>query len=539
MRRVVLLCAAVVLSCLAVRVDHAGELREGGRRELWLYYPTNLSVDKNIDQLDEIWTRAAKAGYTHVLLADSKFNRLGDLPKHYFESAERAKQVARRLNLTIVPAVFPVGYSNDLLFNDPNLAEGLPVKDSLFVVQGGEARLVPDPAVRFDKLAFKDNNVSLDGDTATVQPGGSGETAGVARFAYKLKLPQFRCYHVSVKIKTDAYRGHPEIKALAGKRGLQWQNLGVKPTQDWTEHHVVFNSLDNADVTVYFGDWSHPKTGSLQWKDWKVEEVGLLNVLRRPGAPVTVTGEDGKAYEEGKGYEPIADPLMGNKPYPGEYRAWHEPPTIKVRGTKLKDGTRLRVSWYHPAIIYDGQVSACIAEPKTVQLLADQAQRLKDLFAAPGYMMSHDEFRTLGWDESCRKSGHTPGELLAENARQCRDLLRPATAYVWNDMFDPFHNAVPGPYYLVNGPWTGSWEGLDKDVVIVNWNYGKRDQSLKFFADRGHKQVIAGYYDGGQDTKKWLESAGKVKGVIGIMYTTWRNDYSKMEEFAREVGSGG
>jgi len=51
-------------------------------------------------------------------------------------------------------------------------------------------------------------------------------------------------------------------------------------------------------------------------------------------------------------------------------------------------------------------------------------------------------------------------------------------------------------------------------VVIVNWNYGKRDESLKFFADRGHKQVIAGYYDGSQDTKKWLESAGKVEGVV-------------------------
>jgi hypothetical protein len=75
---------------------------------------------------------------------------------------------------------------------------------------------------------------------------------------------------------------------------------------------------------------------------------------------------------------------------------------------------------------------------------------------------------------------------------------------------------------------------LDKDVVIVNWNYGKRDESLKFFADRGNPQLIAGYYDGGQDTRKWLESAAKVKGVIGIMYTTWRNDYSKMEAFAKE-----
>ena len=29
-----------------------------------------------------------------------------------------------------------------------------------------------------------------------------------------------------------------------------------------------------------------------------------------------------------------------------------------------------------------------------------------------------------------------------------------------------------------------------------------------------------------------------MKGVVGIMYTTWRNDYSKMEAFAKEAGFG-
>jgi aspartyl-tRNA(Asn)/glutamyl-tRNA(Gln) amidotransferase subunit A len=57
--------------------------------------------------------------------------------------------------------------------------------------------------------------------------------------------------------------------------------------------------------------------------------------------------------------------------------------------------------------------------------------------------------------------------MLADNVRFCRGLLRPDTAYVWNDMFDPFHNAVKGPYYLVNGPWTDAWEGLDKDVAAA------------------------------------------------------------------------
>jgi hypothetical protein len=101
-------------------------------------------------------------------------------------------------------------------------------------------------------------------------------------------------------------------------------------------------------------------------------------------------------------------------------------------------------------------------------------------------------------------------------------------------MFDPYHNAVKGPYYLVNGPWTGSWEGLDKNVIIMNWNFGKRDQSLRFFADRGHRQILAGYYDHKpEQIKEWLASAKGVQGVIGVMYTTWQNDYSNLEAFAR------
>jgi hypothetical protein len=157
--------------------------------------------------------------------------------------------------------------------------------------------------------------------------------------------------------------------------------------------------------------------------------------------------------------------------------------------------------------------------------------------------MSHDEFRTLGWDNAC-SPGHThktPGEQLAENVRFCTQQLTGLDAYVWNDMFDPFHNAVDAPpkhapYYLVNGPWAGSWEGLDPSVVIVNWNFGHRDESLKFFADRGHRQLIAAYYDGPiEKTRQWVASAAKVPNVVGFMYTTWKHDYKEIEAFAKAV----
>jgi hypothetical protein len=518
---------AVLLSLLSAPVARAVDTP---KQELWLYYPTNLLVAENVDKLEQIWGRAAKAGYTHVLLADSKFSRLSEMDKRYFDNIARTKQIAKANKLTLVPALFSVGYSNDFLSMDPNLAEGLPVKDSLFIVgDDGQARLQPDPAVKLEKIAFVDPPITLSGTHATFAPSKEN-----TRLCYTVPVKPFRCYHVRVSAKTDGYSTRPEVKALAGDASLQWQSLPVMPTQDWTEHHVVFNSLANDTVNVYFGIWGGA-AGKLELKDWSIEEVGLLNVLRRPGAPVVVKDEaSGKVLTEGTDFEPIVDPKMGNQPYAGEYEVWHEPPTIK---TKLPAGTRLRVSWHHPAIIHDGQVGCCPADPKTLQLLADQAKRMKAAWGADAYMMSHDEIRTLGWDAACLSTKKTPGQILADNVRECVGLLKPHRTYVWNDMFDPHHNAVKGPYYLVNGDLTGSWEGLPKDTVIMNWNEGQRDASLKFFAGRGHKQVIATYYDDPslESTKRWLATAKGHPSVEGFMYTTWSNNYDHIEAFAEAV----
>src|SRR5687768_4352577 len=103
--------------------------------ERWLYCQTNLQVDENAAKLEVLWRRAAKAGYTGILLADSKGAKLGDVPDRYFKNAGKMKALAAELKLKIVPALFHIGYSNSMLWHDPNLAEGLPVQDALFVVK--------------------------------------------------------------------------------------------------------------------------------------------------------------------------------------------------------------------------------------------------------------------------------------------------------------------------------------------------------------------------------------------------------------------
>ena len=74
------------------------------------------------------------------------------------------------------------------------------------------------------------------------------------------------------------------------------------------------------------------------------------------------------------------------------------------------------------------------------------------------------------------------------------------------------------------------------DVVIVTWNSTKLD-SLKFFADRGNPQILSGCYDGTDlsGVPAWLDAAATVKGIRGVMYTTWTSDYTKLEEWMKLV----
>ncbi len=496
--------------------------------ERWVYCSFNLWVDKNVDTLEGILRRAAKAGYTHVLVADSKFGKLGDMDARYFRNVERVKKLAAELKLEIVPAVFPVGYSEAILWHDPNLAEALPVRDAPFVVKDGVARIESDVSLPADfaNWDWRDKNMELDGGAVRVEDGG-GQNARVMK---KVKVKPYRQYHVAVKAMTKDFGGEPRVNVLAGGRALVHSHLGVKRAQEWAEHHAVFNSLEHEEVSVYLGAWP-AKGGTLAWKDARLEEVGLLNVVRREGAPLEVKG-----YVEGKDYERVEDPRMGTVPWKGGYEVWHEPPVLR---TKLADGTRLSVSYHHVVTIHDGQVMICPSEPKTVELLRDQAKRMHAAWGARAYFMSHDEIRVMNQDKACRKRGLDAGAILADNARACVKMLRDvgAKVYVWSDMFDPHHNARKD-YYLVRGDLAGSWEGLDKDVVIAVWYFGKRAESMKWFAERGHRMVMAGYYDGdaAANARGWLEAAKGVKGVEAIMYTTWQSKYADLERFAEVTG---
>jgi len=70
----------------------------------------------------------------------------------------------------------------------------------------------------------------------------------------------------------------------------------------------------------------------------------------------------------------------------------------------------------------------------------------------------------------------------------------------------------------------------------VNWYGELQGKNAKFFADRGMRQIFAGYYDGnehGEDVAPWFKGVAGLPGIVGAMYTTWQDKYAAMDEWAR------
>ena len=510
----------------------------------WLYCSSNLQVDRSVDDLKALFDRAKRSGYTAILYSDYKLQVLDRVTDNYFRNAKTIRSAAAAAGLELVPALFSIGYSNGHLASDPNLAEGVPVVDQPYVVKPvGEPGTKKSGGSKSAKAQSRGSRLQAVLDSrpvAQLRNGGLEETSGdrfasfsfqddpgAGTFAERLVVhggrvscrleagikdkrhesPNLRlvqrvsvrphtAYRFSCWVKTQdlAPTGSFHLLALATSqegKSLTFHEGGLEPTADWKKIDVVFNSLGEREVTLYAGFWGEGK-GTFWIDDLALDELALVNLLRREGCPFVVKSADGKTtYEEGRDYEPVADALLGQVPWGGEFEFEHPGAAIRITSrSRIRNGERLLVSWYHPIITHGFQIMCCPSEPRIYEILRTQARRVNELFQPKTFFMSHDEIRVMNWCRACQDRKLTPGQILADNVRKCTEILKSesprARIVVWSDMFDPHHNAVDN-YYLVNGSLKGSWEGLSRDVIIANWNGGKARESLAFFASRGHQ----------------------------------------------------
>jgi hypothetical protein len=524
-------------------------------RFVWIF-GWSLNSDSEVQQIVQVLDTAGKNGFNGAVLSLG-LDTLCKQPPEYFRRLEQVKAACARNRLEIIPSVFSVGYGGAVLSHDRNLAEGIPVRDAPFLVKGDKAEFVPDPNVKLVNGGFEDyqgntakgmafhdepGRVSYI-DTSTAHSGKaslrfenfSAQAAGNARVMQEVRVRPWRCYRVSVWVKTENLRPAENFRilVLAGERDLAPRSFNVPPTSDWRKLSMIFNSMDNTAVRIYAGVWGG-KSGRFWLDDWNLEEVGPLNVLRRPGTPVTVKSEDGSiTYKERLDYAPLSDPNFSFWNIDREY------PFLRILPNgRIRDGQRLRVSWYHPMVIYDSQVTVCMAEPALYEIFEHEARLLWQHLRPNRVILSMDEIRMGGTCGAC--AGRNMARLLADCITRQVQILRrynpKMQIYIWSDMLDPHHNARPN-YYLVQGDYTGVWEYIPKDLIIAVWGGAPRENSLRFFSERGFQTLVACYYDADNldEVKGWLQLARRLSRVRGFMYTTWERKYQLLPDFGNLI----
>lgn len=461
--------------------------------------------------------------------------------------------------------LIPVGLSPDsITTTDANLIEALPAKDRPFLVSNGVATSSGADAAPSADFESGTNGWSLfDNVTRDTTVGHSGtgsikfdENGGQSMMRLYREITNLQpktAYRMSFWIKTSDFDAPLKLQIYDGQTvnpiylnasnllGLGTAANGnfnaagntVAQTQDWTEYNVDFNTLGNSTIRIYLGTWSIGTHKGAAWvDDVRIKEVGLNHVVSRASYPVEVRSATGVKYEAGSDKD---------------YVVGVEKLTIPA-SSRIKNGDTLKVTWGQSArgisSTWGAPASACYSSyfdnSKSIA-----SKTFTTLGSNKSFFVYFDEWRVMNWDTAC--GNISAGKYLENTFRGVRQKIEEinpnAEVYVWNDMFDPYHNAKTS-YWMVNGDLTGGIDGLGPNTIVVNWNEyaDKQVNSLKYFADKGKKQLIALYYDDNANltkTNQWLTSLNtaqgqNVSGIDGFVYTTWAGDngYADLKKVA-------
>ncbi len=523
-------------------------------RFVWVF-GWSLSKDGDVSEITRLLDQGAAHGINGAVMSFG-LDTLCKKTPDYFRRLNEVRQACEKDHIELIPSLFSVGYGGGSLSHNRNLAEGLPVRDGNFVVHGNEARYVPDSDTKivnggfedftgnkFKGFNFHDQPGEISFVDTAVKHGGKASLRlenfkanehGHGRVMQELRLKPYRCYRLTAWVKTEGLQPASafQISLLAGKRSLAPRTFKIPATSDWRKVTTVFNSQTYESVNLYAGLWGG-KAGKLWFDDWSIEEVGPINVLHRPGTPVTVKSEDGATtYSEGKDFATLTDPDYSPS------RVDRSAPPLLLPGSRIKDGDRLKVSWYHSMVVHDSQITVCMAEPELYEIYDHEAALLAAKLHPRKILLNMDEIRMGGTCRACE--GRNMGELLGECITRQAQILRKhnpgAQIYIWSDMLDPNHNAH-GDYYLVKGDYTGSWDHVPKDLTMAIWGGKPREKSLRFFAEHGFPILISCYYDANdlKEVQGWLDLAQNTPNVRGFMYTPWLKKYDLLGEFGKMV----
>jgi hypothetical protein len=539
--------------------------------QLWYWHHSYLTTDQAVTSSEALIDQAVADGYTGVAFWDSSFYYVSDSfwPAANVARLQTVMQYAASKGLKVMVTTAPFGYSNEALATNPNLAEAQRVIGTQYQVDptGTQLQIInsfpgllnggfESGAVDWFDLGDPGTGV----DTTVAHTGNASALISGAPFNSRLRqllpLTPWRQYHLRLFYKTSNFGGVAQFAIMDAANFSINRLQGTISTggnAGWTELDYTFNSQGSTQAWFYLGVWGG-HVGDLWLDDISIEETGLVYVARRDGAPLNVydPNNPNTVYQEGVDYNYISDPEMAPTQLPFT-DLYHTPPTVTLpAGTHLSPGQIVAIDSYaaFPSPL-ETEVSMCLTSQGVLNWQTQNAKVIQSIMPAEaGVLMSYDEIRQMNSCQLCKAKNMTPGQLLAWSVGQSvqiyQSVMPNSALYIWSDMFDPYANAVNN-YFSVEGDLSGSWTGVASNITIMNWNLSNLTNSLTWFSGQNpsqpiaHQQIIAGYFDSGDGTAaatSELTQASGIPGVVGLMYTSWYDDYSQLANFANAVRAG-
>jgi hypothetical protein len=555
--------ALATLFALACSSEEPARVQPAAQLDLWYYHHSYIVDDDAVAKSKALIDKAAAAGYTGAVFWDTSFDFMGN-DTWPIDNEDRMKEVmkyARKKHLKAVALTGSVGWSNDLLAINPNWAEASRIIGAQFTVDATGRKLKLNnsfPGIANNSFeSGKSNWDAGDRDVEVMSNGRSGSHAATvtdaranSRLRQRITLKPWRQYHLSLWVKSTGFQGGPMVEVIdSGNEKLRFNaSFGANGTNDWHQLDYLFNSQDTTSADLYLGVWGGSK-GVISFDDVVLEETAFVYIEHSAGAPFKLydPANPAKVYREGSDYNPVLDPDMHAPTKPAFHNVFHWPPSMTLpAGTQLTPGQIVAADFYAVfPMTANTQTAVCLTEPAVYKWLGQNARAVKKaLPPESAILFSYDELRQANSCFACRSKNLTAGQLVAwsigKTIQIYQNAIPSAQLFVWNDMFDPYHNAHDG-YYYVEGDLAGSWKGVPAEVSIMNWNLDHLTESLTWFSGRdprqptAHRQIIAGYYDkgpGAPEAAKELKQAAGIPGITGIMYTTYADDYSQLGSFA-------
>lgn len=296
----------------------------------------------------------------------------------------------------------------------------------------------------------------------------------------------------------------------------------VPSTTGWTEFVGDFSTCNVDTASLWIGPEEY-SSGTLWIDDISIENVGPLNMLRRPDTPVRVYKQPGQILmTENVDY-------FISETSPNSYTNYIASPRFtRISGGALSAGSQVTVDWSTALLFQGGRETVCWSMLEPLAHYQRQIRALDSTLAPDGIKIHINEVTLAGYDQNCLSRGMTPGQLVGSHVNQLYQIVQgrrpgmPVRSYG-----DPFDVWVKDNrcHPVTTSPWTiGALQQTSPllEMMVMTDYSMNMDSSFRYFNNNGHSAVLA--YVGDNPFRKAVDGAAAARraaNCTGFSIYSW------------------